>query len=233
MFNKLYILILVIPLFLVGCGSQTTNDQDVDKISGNLSCSQYEVEACPNDCVVCPPAMESSSISCQSEEFCAELGIDRDWHNKMTKRINGQKFNDCVLAGNPVMESYPRQCRIDENTYTEYIGNEMEKMDLIRLDNPRPNSVIDSPLILSGEAMGNWYFEGDFPIELRSAEDVVIAKGFATAQGEWMTDSFVQFTAEIEFVKPGSKYGTLILKKDNPSDLAENYDSLEVPVFFH
>ena len=30
-------------------------------------------------------------------------------------------FEDCVAAGNPVMESYPRQCRHGEVTYTETI----------------------------------------------------------------------------------------------------------------
>ena len=30
-------------------------------------------------------------------------------------------FEECVSAGNPVMESYPRQCRAGEKTFTELI----------------------------------------------------------------------------------------------------------------
>jgi hypothetical protein len=30
-------------------------------------------------------------------------------------------FEECIKAGNPVMESYPRQCRHDEKTYVEQI----------------------------------------------------------------------------------------------------------------
>ena len=30
-------------------------------------------------------------------------------------------FESCVLAGNPVMESYPRQCRSNEKTFVEII----------------------------------------------------------------------------------------------------------------
>jgi len=30
-------------------------------------------------------------------------------------------FEECVAAGNPVMESYPRQCRADGETFTEVI----------------------------------------------------------------------------------------------------------------
>ena len=35
-------------------------------------------------------------------------------------------FESCVDAGNPVMESYPRQCRHDDVTYVEDIGSDIE-----------------------------------------------------------------------------------------------------------
>ena len=85
-----------------------------------LNCQSYGVEDCPSDCVVCPPCIECSSISCQSEEFCASIGIDRDWYPNIPDIINS--FDDCVLAGYPVMESYPRQCRTKEGwTFIEEI----------------------------------------------------------------------------------------------------------------
>src|SRR5680860_1906637 len=68
-------------------------------------------------------------------------------------------FEECVAAGNPEMESYPRQCRNGAQSFTENIGNELEKTDLIRLSTPRPNQTISSPLTLTGQARGNWYFE--------------------------------------------------------------------------
>ncbi|MFH2028349.1 MAG: hypothetical protein ABIJ08_04385 [Nanoarchaeota archaeon] len=34
-------------------------------------------------------------------------------------------FEDCAAAGNPVMESYPRQCRSGDITYTEIIDEEI------------------------------------------------------------------------------------------------------------
>ena len=30
-------------------------------------------------------------------------------------------FEECVAVGNPVMESYPRQCRAGDRTFTEVI----------------------------------------------------------------------------------------------------------------
>lgn len=142
-------------------------------------------------------------------------------------------FNECISAGNPVMESYPRQCR-DENgrTFVEEIGNELEKMDLIRIDLPRPNQPVSSPLQIEGEARGYWFFEGDFPVKIYDDNDNLLATGIATAQDEWMTEGFVFFTSEIEFNQPETEKGMLILERDNPSGLPENADQLEVPILF-
>ncbi len=142
-------------------------------------------------------------------------------------------FWECADQGNAVMESYPRQCRAGDVTFVEDIGNELEKTDLIRIDTPRPNTKISSPLVISGQAVGTWFFEADFPV-LLMVGDEVIAEGYATAQSDWMTENFVNFVGELEFkVPPGFKQGTFILVKDNPSDLRENDDQLEVPVLFN
>lgn len=43
-------------------------------------------------------------------------------------------FEECVIAGNPVLESYPRQCRAPNGkTFIEDMGNEPEKTDLIKI----------------------------------------------------------------------------------------------------
>lgn len=138
-------------------------------------------------------------------------------------------FEECVEAGNLVMESYPRQCRVGDTTFIEDIGNELEKRDLIRISYPRPNQMITSPLTIEGEARGTWFFEGDFPIELQDESGEVIVRHYATAQGEWMTENFVPFKATIEFDSTPQK-GTLVLLKDNPSGLPEHADELVVPL---
>lgn len=142
-------------------------------------------------------------------------------------------FMECANAGNPVMESYPRQCRAGDETFIENIGNELEKMNLIRIDTPRPNQSVESPLVVEGQAVGTWFFEGDFPVILTDWDGRIIGEGFATAVGNSMTEEFVPFSAVIEFETPSYKNnGMLILRKDNPSDLPENDDALEVPVIF-
>ncbi len=143
-------------------------------------------------------------------------------------------FEDCVSAGYPVLESYPRQCKTkDGQTFSEDIGNELEKMDLIRIENPRPNQTITSPLIIKGEARGYWFFEASFPLKMLDGNGNLVAQGIAQAKKEWMTSDFVPFEAVLEFENPKTKKGLLILEKNNPSGLAEHSDELRVPVYFN
>ncbi|MDP2692995.1 MAG: PQQ-dependent sugar dehydrogenase [bacterium] len=141
-------------------------------------------------------------------------------------------FEDCVSSGNPVMESYPRQCRMNGKTYVEDIGNELEKTDLIRVDNPRPNQKITSPLKITGEARGTWFFEASFPVYLYDDNGIELGVGIATAKSDWMTEDFVGFELSLEYEKPTTKKGKLIFQKDNPSDLRELDDMLYMPVVF-
>lgn len=142
-------------------------------------------------------------------------------------------FDECVAQGYVVMESYPRQCRTpDDKTFVEDIGNELEKIDLIRINKPRPNELIGTSLKIAGEARGFWFFEADFPIKLLDANGNMVATAIATALSEWMTEDFVPFEGQLEFQLPETKKGLLILEKDNPSGLPENADELRVPVWF-
>jgi hypothetical protein len=149
-------------------------------------------------------------------------------------------FNECIVAGNLVMESYPRQCKTgDGKLFVEYIGNEIEKVDLIRLHTPRPNTIITSPLQITGEARGVWFFEASFPIALTDWDGRIISQHYIMTADEWMTENFVSFRGFLEFESPYNfgdpefmKRGTLILQKDNPSGLPEHDDALEIPILF-
>lgn len=142
-------------------------------------------------------------------------------------------FEDCVAAGNPVMESFPRQCRTQDGaTFTENIGNVLEKQDLIRVTNPRPNDALEGAVVIAGEARGTWYFEASFPVRLVDANGAILAESHAQAQGEWMTENFVPFTASLTIPPTTAQRGMLILEKDNPSGLPELADALRMPVRF-
>ncbi len=154
---------------------------------------------------------------------------------KDTQKSAVTSFETCVAAGNPVMESYPRQCHAGGQNFTENIGNELAKTDLIRINAPRPNQTISSPLTITGEARGNWFFEASFPVILTNWDGLIIAQGIAQAKSDWMTTDFVPFEATLTFTVDKNAYsnnGSLILKKDNPSGLPQNDDALEIPIVF-
>lgn len=104
--------------------------------------------------------------------------------------------------------------------------------DFIRVDSPTINQLITSPLQVSGEARGNWFFEANLPMHLEDASGNVIARSFNMAEGEWMTTNFVPFKGTITFTAPQTATGFLVIEKDNPSGLPENADSIRIPVKF-
>ena len=103
---------------------------------------------------------------------------------------------------------------------------------MIIVDQPKPNDIVSSPLTVKGKARGGWFFEGDFPVSLYCGSTNKIADTFAVAQGEWMTDEFVEFESTIKFQTSCKEMGTLMLTKNNPSDLRELDDKVMIPVYF-
>lgn len=104
--------------------------------------------------------------------------------------------------------------------------------DRIRIAAPITNALVSSPLAVSGEARGMWYFEASFPLALLDANRNTVAEWYAQADGEWMTEDFVPFSGSIEFTAPATDIGYLVFKKDNPSGLSEHDASVEIPVRF-
>ena len=133
-----------------------------------------------------------------------------------------------VLLGCAVSPTH----RTDESTVTSDAGISSSKHSLIRVATPQPGAMIRSPLEVRGEARGPWYFEGDFPLILQDDQGHVLARGFASAQGKWMTTGFVPFTGTLEFNAPADTRGRLILQKDNPSGRRELDDAVVIPVRF-
>ena len=111
----------------------------------------------------------------------------------------------------------------------------LAKRDFIIVDSPQALATVTPPLVVSGQARGPWFFEATFPIVITDWDGLIIGEGFATAQGDWMTEEFVPFTGEISYSTPTttiSSRGTVIVQKSNASGLPENDDALEIPIFF-
>lgn len=165
--------------------------------------------------------------------ICAFIVVFVVAFNYYDDRISKEEptdFQSCLGAGNPVMESYPRRCQSGEVTFVEDIGNVLDKDELIRVIEPKPNDVVSSPVTIVGTARGSWFFEGSFPVTLETASGTILAVGVATTLTDWMTEEFVPFKAELTFAGSFNGGASLILKKDNPSGLPEKDDHLSFPV---
>lgn len=103
---------------------------------------------------------------------------------------------------------------------------------LIRVTLPPFGQALRSPLVVSGEARGNWFFEASVPVRLLDANGKVLGITNAQAEGNWMTEDFVPFRATIPFIAPTTLTGTLVLEKSNASGLPEHADELRIPVSF-
>ncbi len=108
----------------------------------------------------------------------------------------------------------------------------LQKDDLIKVESLKANQKITSPLTITGEARGTWYFEASFPVRIEDANGKVLVQAPAQAQGEWTTENYVPFSVTLSFVKPQSGNGFIVFERDNPSGLPENANELRVPVQF-
>ncbi|MFA4873561.1 MAG: GerMN domain-containing protein [Patescibacteria group bacterium] len=103
----------------------------------------------------------------------------------------------------------------------------------VRVAKPHLEELVGSPLEITGEARGYWFFEASFPVRLLDQNNQIVASGIAQAQEEWMTEAFVPFRAELAYTLPAASEpvpGILVFVKDNPSGLPEHDDEFRMPV---
>jgi hypothetical protein len=123
--------------------------------------------------------------------------------------------------------------RVDDIPDTSTTTVQSAEHDLIKVITPIAGGLVRSPLTLTGIARGMWYFEANFGITLLNYDGVVIAQSHATADGDWMTEEFVPFIGELEFITPPTgSHGTLIFHKANASGLPEHDDEFRMPIVF-
>lgn len=97
---------------------------------------------------------------------------------------------------------------------------------------PTAQEPITSPVTITGEATGSWYFEATFPVTITDAYRKILGQHYVTATKDWMSESLVPFTTELTFATPTTGTGFLIFKNANPSGLPEYEKTLEMPITF-
>jgi hypothetical protein len=161
--------------------------------------------------------------------------VTRDMPKPNSVTAEARSFEECVSQGNAIMESYPRQCRTQSGLlFAEEIvvapTYQNATADSIVVELPYPGAVTGKEFGVTGKARGTWYFEASFPVVLIDPSGKVIATGIAQAEGDWMTENFVPFRAEIKAPSTYMGPATLVLRKDNPSGLPEHDASVSFPI---
>ncbi|MFA6254189.1 MAG: DUF333 domain-containing protein [Candidatus Paceibacterota bacterium] len=178
------------------------------------------------------PSLPKPAVSCVSKVglpnpasvHCEEVGGTLT----IKKDAEGGEVGFCTLPDQSVCEEWAllrNECA-DNSEYFLHL-------------NIKSGDKIASPLKITGESGGGWFFEGSFPITLVDWDGKIIATGLAEAKGDWMTTNFVPFEAELTFTKPANptnqdyaSRGALIFQKDNPSDFPANDKAYELPISF-
>lgn len=128
--------------------------------------------------------------------------------------VNLEKINTIIPIGESINKTEEREVNITEIT------------------NLNDNQEIKSPMIITGEARGSWFFEASFPVYLYDSNGKEVVSSIAQAQSDSLTEDFVPFKTTLIFSVPETNEGTLVFKNDNPSGLIENEKKIEIPVKF-
>lgn len=148
-------------------------------------------------------------------------------------------FEQCKEMGYPIRETYPEQCVLpDGRVFVQKVEPTETPPVLsedIKVYNPVQDQFISSPLEISGEALGSWFWEGSFTADLLNQSGELIGNAIITHQSgtEWMTEEYVPFGGTLEFdVGNAGTDGILVFHKANPSAMAENNESYSLPIKF-
>jgi hypothetical protein len=109
----------------------------------------------------------------------------------------------------------------------------------IKISTPRSGQLVASPLSVSGQARGSWFFEASAPVYLEDASGKKIAQGTIHATGDWMTTNFVPFTGTLTWSASSTATstgnllkGSVIFMNDNPSGDPSLQKTVSVPVVY-
>lgn len=87
----------------------------------------------------------------------------------------------------------------------------------VTVNAPAANARVTSPLVATGVAPANWYFEAVFQAKLIGADGAVIAEGPAQSQEDWTNGNPSHpFRAELTFNVTQDTPATLVLREDMP-----------------
>lgn len=109
-------------------------------------------------------------------------------------------------------------------------------VNVVNLDNLSNNDHVTPKQVITGTVPGFWFFEASFPVTLRDVNGDTIAVVTATTTEDWMVTTNVHFTVTLPETFTYTGVGSLLFRKDDPSDGEAPFnaetDQYVVPVIF-
>jgi hypothetical protein len=179
---------------------------------------------------------------CPTDVLCIQAGTI-----SVRTSVNGANYDltlgESIQAGDrsvtlveaapaPISKSQikPGEYRLTYKVVTQKVSYTNASSDLVKVDTPFPGAVTGKRFSVKGQARGPWYFEASFPIRVLDTDGKVLATAVAQADGAWMTNNFVPFSADVTIPATYTGSATLELMKDNPSGLPQNDASVSFPI---
>lgn len=177
-------------------------------------------------------------VSYEDSEIISEQDLTVDGYSA-TKRViegpgGGSVTTEVILdnGGTYLISAYPPESELLD-TYNQMLNYiDLDKDSPVIITSPELEGQITSPVIIEGQAPGNWFFEANLPISLKTITGETLAEtGYATSE-DWMTEQMIDFSAELSFETSEDNFGYVVIQTDNPSGIPRNMTSFYWPVVF-
>ena len=147
---------------------------------------------------------------------------------------SARTFAECAAEGNPVMESYPRQCRFPDGTLVVEViesasssASSSSQANIV-VTQPVANDEIRNPVIIRGQAR---VFENTFSYRIIDAADgTILLEDHAMASAPDI-GQFGIFEVKATYNLPQSVIGTIEVFEYSAKDGSE-INMVRIPVFF-
>lgn len=142
-------------------------------------------------------------------------------------------FQDCVIAGNLVVDTRPRECHTKTGQLYIEQDNHVSLKDYIQVTDPQPYAYVTTPFKVAGQAKGIWYGNKRLNVKLVDPNMHVIAEKTVFALSDTSRNTMVPFVAAVDFNLPaGLTSGLLLIEKTSGVDIPDKNGPLIIPVSF-
>ncbi len=102
----------------------------------------------------------------------------------------------------------------------------------VSVNQPELGATISSPVTVTGQAPGGWFFEAVLPISVETVDGEVLAEEIFVTDQNWMTEEAVDFSLEIEFDSTDANLGFIKIIKNDVSEIPRNQHFFYWPIGF-